>query len=179
MNKGGGRLTILRSVPPAGGEVPLTTSNRLGERHHVRATQEGIDFTKDLILEQAPPATIFSSSPSRLPEPEEGPLSLTTTFQVDPERRREFFDLAGRARLIFLRNGACGWHLKEDLAQPNSLQMEVIVPSWTQHLRKLERMTKNEMEIIDKLHGLHLGPDSPEVRTSLHLDKDVLARAKG
>ena len=70
----------------------------------------------------APPATIFSNSPSRLPEPEGGPLSLTTTFQVDPNRRREFFDLAGRVRLIYLRNGASGWHLKEDLAHANTFQ---------------------------------------------------------
>ncbi len=133
-----------------------------------------IDFTKDLNLEPAP-ATIFSNSPSRLPEPEEGPLSITTTFQVDPDRREEFFDLAGRARLIYLRNGACGWHLKEDLARANAFQIEVIVPSWTHNLRKRERLTKNEMEIVAKLHSLHLGPNPPEEYTSLRLDKEVLA----
>jgi len=134
-----------------------------------------IDFTKDLILEQAPPATIFSNSPSRLPEPEEGPLSITTTFQVDPDRRQEFFDLAARARLIYLRNGACGWHLKEDLARANNFQIEVVVPSWTHNLRGRERLTKNEMEIVEKLHRLHLGPNRPEQYTSLRLDKEVLA----
>ena len=133
-----------------------------------------IDFTEDLNLEPAS-ATIFSNSPSRLPEPEEGPLSITTTFQVDPNRRAEFFDLAGRARLIYLRNGACGWHLKEDLARANAFQIEVIVPSWTQNLRKRERLTKNEMEIVAKLHSLHLGPNPPEEYTSLRLDKEVLA----
>jgi MFS family permease len=133
-----------------------------------------IDFTEDLNLEPAS-ATIFSNSPSRLPEPEEGPLSITTTFQVDPDRREEFFDLAGRARSIYLRNGACGWHLKEDLARANAFQIEVIVPSWTQNLRKRERLTKNEMEIVAKLHSLHLGPNPPEEYTSLRLDKEVLA----
>ena len=66
-----------------------------------------IDFTKEINLEPAP-ATIFSHTPSRLPESEEGPLSITTTFQVDPDHRAGFLDLAGRARLIYLRNGACG-----------------------------------------------------------------------
>ena len=134
-----------------------------------------IDFTKDLILEQAPPATIFSNSPSRLPEPEEGPLSITMTFQVDPALRVEFFDLAGRARLIYLRNGACGWHLKEDLARANTFEIEVIVPSWTHNLRKRERLTKNEMELVENLHRLHLGPNPPEEHTTLRLDKEVLA----
>jgi Transmembrane secretion effector len=136
-----------------------------------------IDFTTDLSLEPAP-LTMFSNSLNRLPEPEEGPLSISTQFQVDPDRREEFLDLAGRARLIYLRNGAYGWHLKEELGRSNNFQMEVVVPSWTQQLRKRERMTKNEMEIIDKLYGLHLGPIPPEERISLHLEKDVLARAK-
>ena len=138
-----------------------------------------IDFTKDLNLEQAPPATIFSNSPSRLPEPEEGPLSITTTFRVDPVRRAEFFDLAGRARLIYLRNGACGWHLKEDLDRSNSFQIEVIVPSWTHNLRKQERLTKNEVELIAKLHSLHLGANPPEQSTALRLDKEVLGSRQG
>src|SRR6516164_7726124 len=133
-----------------------------------------IDFTKDLNLEPAA-ATIFSNSPSRLPEPEEGPLSITTTFQVDPGRREEFYDLAGRARLIYLRNGACGWHLKEDLARANTFEIEVIVPSWTHNLRGRERLTKNEMETVEKLHRLHLGPNPPEEHTTLRLDKEVLA----
>src|SRR6516162_4765019 len=145
---------------------------------HLPAYRLSIDFTKDLNLEPAP-ATIFSNSPSRLPEPEEGPLSITTTFQIDPDRREEFFDLAGRARLIYLRNGACGWHLKEDLDHPNSFEIEVIVPSWTHTLRKRERLTKNEMELIAKLHSLHLGPNTPEEYTSLRLDKEVLRSGQG
>jgi MFS family permease len=134
-----------------------------------------IDFTADLNLEPAP-ATIFSNNPPRLPEAQEGPLSILTKFQVDADRRDDFFDLTGEARLIYLRNGAYGWHLKADLAQPNRFEMEVIVPSWTQHLRQRERMTKDEMEIIHKLYSLHRGPNPPEESTSLHLDKEVLAR---
>ena len=76
--------------------------------------------------------------------------------------------------MIYLRNGACGWHLKEDLAHANTFEIEVIVPSWTHNLRKRERMTKNDMEIVEKLHSLHLGSSPPEEYTSLRLDKEVL-----
>ena len=75
-----------------------------------------IDFTTDLNLEPAP-ATIFSNTPSRLPDPQEGPLSITTEFQVDTERRQEaavpdtveFVDTplrddAGNARRSAVRN---------------------------------------------------------------------------
>jgi len=106
-----------------------------------------IDFTADLNLEPAS-ATIFSNNPTRLPETQEGQISITTKFQVDTERREEFLDLAGSVRLIYLRHGAYGWHLKGDLAEPNRFEMEVVVPSWAQHLRRRELMTKDEMEII-------------------------------
>jgi hypothetical protein len=36
-------------------------------------------------------------------------------------------------------------------------------------------LTKNEIEIVAKLHSLHLGPNPPEEYTSLRLDKEVLA----
>ena len=134
-----------------------------------------IDFTQDLNLEPAP-VSIFSNNPGRLPESPDGPLSILTKFQVDADRRDDFFDLIGKARLIYLRNGAYGWHLRSDLAQPNHFEMEVVVPSWTQHLRQRERMTKDEMEIIHKLYSLHRGSNAPEESTSLHLDKEVLAR---
>ena len=134
-----------------------------------------IDFTQELNLEPAP-VSIFSNNPARLSGPQEGPLSILTRFQVDADHREDFFDLTSKARLIYLRNGAYGWHLKADLAQPNRVEMEVIVPSWTQHLRQRERMTKDDMEIIQKLYSLHSGPNPPEEWTSLHLDKEVLAR---
>jgi MFS family permease len=140
------------------------------------AFQLSIDFTADLRLESAQ-STIFLNRLSRLPQPEDGPLSITTALQVDADRRGEFFDLASKARLIYLRNGAYGWHLKEDLARPNSFEIEIIVPSWTHNLRQRERVTKNEMEIIEKLHSLNLGPNPPEERISLHLDKEVLVPA--
>ena len=70
-----------------------------------------IDFTMKLSLEPAP-FTIFSNNAIQPHESQEGPLSITTEFQVDADRREQFFDLAGKARLIYLRNGAHGLHLK-------------------------------------------------------------------
>ncbi len=45
-------------------------------------------------------------------------------------------------------NGANRWHLHKDLKQSNKFRMEVVVPSWKQHLLQLERMTKNEKDIL-------------------------------
>jgi hypothetical protein len=47
-----------------------------------------------------------------------------------------------------------------------------LVVAATHNLRKRERITKDEAEIIDQLRRLHLGPNPPEEWTSLYLDKE-------
>jgi hypothetical protein len=80
------------------------------------------------------------------------------------------------ARLIFLRNGAYRWHLYEDLNQPNKFRMEVVVPSWKQHLLQRERMTKTEKDILIKLRSLRIDPNPPKEWISLSVEKEVLNR---
>ena len=72
-------------------------------------------------------------------------------------------------------NGANRWHLYEDLKQSNKFRMEVVVPSWKQHLLQLERMTKNEKDILLKLRNLRIDPN-PEEWISLSGEKEVLNR---
>jgi hypothetical protein len=52
--------------------------------------------------------------------------------------------------------------------------MEVVVASWKQHMLELERMTKNEKEVIDKLRRLRTDPNPPEESVSLSVEKEVL-----
>ena len=76
--------------------------------------------------------------------------------------------------MILLRNGASGWHLYEDLKQPNKFRMEVVVPSWKQHLLQRERMTKTEKDVLLKLLTLRTDLNPPEEWISLSVDKEVL-----
>src|SRR6516165_2524124 len=136
-----------------------------------------IDFTKGLSFESAPISNFSQSlDPSRLPAPKDGPVSITAEFNVGPTRRNQCIELMRDARLIFLRNGANRWHLYEDLKQPNKFRMEVVVPSWKQHLLQNERMTKTEKEVIDKLCGLRIDANPPEEWVSLSVEKEVLNR---
>ena len=143
----------------------------------VPALQISIDFTKSLSFESAP-VSIFAQSldPSRWPAPKDGPVSITAEFNVDPARRNECIELMRDARMIFLRNGAKRWHLYEDLNQPNKFRMEVVVPSWKQHLLQRERMTKNEKEVLLKLRSLRTDPNPPEEWISLSVEKEVQNR---
>jgi MFS family permease len=143
----------------------------------VPALQISIDFTKSVSFESTP-VSIFAQSldPSRLPAPKDGPVSITAEFNIDPTRRNECIELMRDARMIFLRNGAYRWHLYEDLKQPNEFRMEVVVPSWKEHLLQLERMTKNEKEILLKLRNMRTDPNPPEEWISLSVEKEVLNR---
>jgi hypothetical protein len=66
--------------------------------------------------------------------------------------------------------------LYEDLKQPNKFRMEVVVPSWKQHLLQRERMTKNEKDVFLKLRNLRTDPNPPEEWVSLSVEKEVLNR---
>jgi MFS family permease len=143
----------------------------------VPVLQISIDFTKALSFESAPVSTFSQGlDPSRLPAPKDGPVSITAEFNIDPTRRNECVELMRDARLIFLRSGAYRWHLYEDLNQPNKFRMEVVVPSWKQHLLQRERMTKNEREVLDNLRRLRTDPNPPEEWVYLSVEKEVLNR---
>ena len=141
----------------------------------VPGLQISIDFTKSLSFESAP-VSLFAQSldPGRLPAPLDGPVSITAEFQVDSTRRNDCIELMRDARLIFLRSGASRWHLYEDLNQPNKFRMEIVAPSWKQHLLQRERMTKNEKDILLKLRSLRTDPNPPEEWISLSVEKEVL-----
>jgi hypothetical protein len=54
------------------------------------------------------------------------------------------------------------------------IRMEVVVPSWKQHLLQRERMTKDEQEVLLKLRSLRTDPNPPQEWISLSLEKEVL-----
>jgi hypothetical protein len=54
--------------------------------------------------------------------------------------------------------------------------MEVVVPSWKQHLLQSARLTKNEKEVLDNLRALRIDPNPPEEWVSLSVEKEVLNR---
>jgi hypothetical protein len=141
----------------------------------IPALQISIDFIKSLSFESAP-TSIFSQNldPGRSLAPQDGPVSITAEFNIDPNRRGECIELMRDARMIFLRNGANRWHLYGDLHQPNLIRMEVVVPSWKQHLLQRERMTKDEQEVLLKLRSLRTDANPPHEWISLSLEKEVL-----
>jgi hypothetical protein len=54
--------------------------------------------------------------------------------------------------------------------------MEVVVPSWKQHLLQSERMTKSDKDVLLKLRGLRTDPNPPEEWVALSVEKEVLTK---
>jgi MFS family permease len=140
----------------------------------VPAFRLSIDFTTALTFEPAPVKMFSRLLDARsLPIPEDGPLCISVEFQVDPARRSECAEHMHDVRMIFLRNGAHRWHLYEDLNQPGTFRMEIMVGSWREYLLQRERMTKNEKDVLDELRGFFTGPNPPKEHASLSVDREV------
>ena len=100
-------------------------------------------------------------------------MSVTVEFKIDCAQGEEFRSLMREVRLIHLRNGAYSWRLHEDLTRSNTFRLELIVPSWNEHLLQRERMTKTETEVIEKAWSLHMGNTRPEERIYLAVSNEV------
>ena len=131
-----------------------------------------INFTGTLNLDPAP-VVPFSHKLIYTPLPHDGPVSITVEFKVDCAHGQEFMDLMREVRLIHLRNGAYSWQLHEDLTRPNSFRLEMIVPSWNEHLLQKERMAKAEKELLQNAWSLHLGSTPPEERIYLAVNREL------
>jgi predicted MFS family arabinose efflux permease len=131
-----------------------------------------INFTGTLNFDPAP-VTSFSHRLVYAPQPNDGPMSITVEFKIDCAQGREFLSLMREVRLIHLRNGASSWRLHEDLTRSNTFRLELMVPSWNEHLLQRERMTKTENEVLEKAWSLHMGATRPEERIYLAVSNEL------
>ena len=103
-------------------------------------------------------------------------MAVVYEFNVDPAQAPEFVGMMKQVRMIHLRNGAFTWRLHEDLTRHNTFRIEMLVPSWTQHLLQRERMTKAEKAIIDKANAFHAGGGPMEERIFLCVNDELGSR---
>jgi hypothetical protein len=70
-------------------------------------------------------------------------------------------------RLARRRNGARGWTLLRDLAEPVIWIERYQSPTWIDYLRHNQRVTQADRQIAEGLMALHQGPGKPKVRRML------------
>lgn len=121
-----------------------------------------INFAQSLNLDSAPLRALHNFP--NLPNPEDGPVTVTLEFTIRPEDREEFLTLMNKVRLMFLRNGASLFRVDETLEEPGKFRTEMLVNSWAEHLRQHARTTKEENELFSKALAMNADGAAPVVR---------------
>jgi hypothetical protein len=121
-----------------------------------------INFAQHLNLDAAPLQALHDFP--NVPNPEDGPVTVTMEFTIRPEDREAFLSLMNKVRLMFLRNGASLFRVDETLEEPGKFRTEMLVNSWAQHLRQHERTTREENELFSKALAMNANGDRPPVR---------------
>lgn len=96
-----------------------------------------------------------------------GPLVLEIEYRVAPENARAFHKLMQDVQLFRQRNGAYGWSIARDIADPELWTERYHCPTWFDYLRQRNRSTKSERAMEQQAIAFHLGPDPVRVRRML------------
>jgi MFS family permease len=95
--------------------------------------------------------------------PRPGKLQVMIEFQIDPARAAEFHAVMQESRRTRLRQGALAWELLHDASDPGRYIECIVDESWTEHLRRFDRVSRADVALRDRKFAYHLGPDAPRV----------------
>jgi MFS family permease len=95
--------------------------------------------------------------------PRDGRVQVRVEYQVDPARTEEFLALMQESRRSRLRQGALDWQLLHDLYEPGKYVEQITDASWTEHLRRFDRISAADVTLRDRRLSFHVGEDPPVV----------------
>jgi len=96
-----------------------------------------------------------------------GPLVVEIEYRVDQESARAFHNVMQEVQLSRQRNGAYGWSIARDIADPELWTERYHCPTWFDYLRQRNRSTQSERALHQRAIDFHLGPDPVRVRRML------------
>ncbi|MDB5913609.1 MAG: putative transporter, partial [Ramlibacter sp.] len=95
--------------------------------------------------------------------PRAGRVQLRVEYRIDPARAEEFLALMQESRRSRLRQGALEWQLLHDIYEPGRYVEQVTDASWTEHLRRFDRISAADVALRDKRLAFHIGEEPPVV----------------
>ncbi len=107
--------------------------------------------------------------PSADAPPLTGQVRTMIEYRIDPARAVEFRTLMQESRRSRLRQGARAWELLRDISDPGRYVEQITDESWTEHLRRFDRVTTGDVALRDRKLAFHLG-ETPPVVTRLVLE---------
>ena len=99
--------------------------------------------------------------------PTHGHVLVTIEYQIDPARAGEFRALMDDSRRARLSQGALNWDLLSDINDPGRFVEVIEDASWTDHLRRFDRVTASDAALRERKLAFHLGEDPPIVRRAV------------
>lgn len=118
------------------------------------------------IEEDFTPSRAIRAPQAELPR-DSGRVLVTIEYLIDPARADEFLALMQESRRSRLRQGALGWELLRDIAVPGRYVEQVIDESWTEHLRRFDRVTAADVALRERKMAFHLADQPPVVTRCL------------
>lgn len=96
-----------------------------------------------------------------------GPVAVEISYRVDPDEARAFYAAMGDVQKMRQRNGAFGWSLSRDIADPWLWIERYQCATWGDYLRLRDRWTTADRSIQEKADAFHHASDEPRVRRRL------------
>ena len=88
-------------------------------------------------------------------QPDDGPVLITTEYDIPAQRLPAFVTAAHRLKQVRRREGALNWALFEDVERRGTHIENYLMTSWTEHRRQAERRTSNDQQILDEIANYH------------------------
>jgi MFS family permease len=96
-----------------------------------------------------------------------GPLVVEIEYRVAQDNARAFHNVMQEVQLSRQRNGAYGWSIARDIADPELWTERYHCPTWLDYLRQRNRATQSERALHQRAIDFHLGPEPIRVRRML------------
>ena len=120
-------------------------------------------WVRDLSIEEdLSPSREFKMPVADAP-PGAGRMVVTIEYLIDPARADDFHKIMRMSRRSRLRQGALEWELLRDVNQPGRFLEQIVDESWTEHLRRFDRVTASDVALRERKMAFHIGDGPPVV----------------
>jgi MFS family permease len=96
-----------------------------------------------------------------------GPLVVEIEYRVAQEDARAFHNVMQDVQLSRQRNGAYGWSIARDIADPELWTERYHCPTWLDYLRQRNRSTQIERALHQTAIAFHIGSEPVRIRRML------------
>ncbi|MCL4182203.1 MAG: MFS transporter [Burkholderiaceae bacterium] len=109
----------------------------------------------------------------------DGPVVNGIRYSIDPSEWPQFAQVMRESRARQLKHGALAWNLYADASEPDTYVEQFIEESWTEHLRRIERMTEADLVLAARKQAFHRGPAQPRTMCWIARSLDDARQASG